>query len=369
MKTFDMISEGSRIFLKSQARKIMGFEKHAGDHKEICKSIIKRCWNGKYFLTSSGHFNEFYVRDFTFCMPHLLELGHKNEVKQTLSYALSRFSEHHKLTTTINPRGRPVSVFSYSAESLPFLLMCLRKSKSKELSERYHDFLQAQTYFYHEFAFDEKTGLLTKNINFSSIKDNSRRRSSCYDNCMLALLNEELKRTRLDNPFKNHNITKTVKEKFWNGDYFLDTTNTNHVAGDANTFPYWTGLFDSAAMMKKSIKAIQENHLDDPFPLKYTHKPLKGEIRWPMSMLLPDYEADTLWTHLGLCYISVVSKVDKKLAKEYLSRYKENIEKHKNFLEVYWPNGKPFRTLLYYCDHNMLWASMYLGMANRMRLN
>ena len=44
----------------------------------------------------------------------------------------------------------------------------------------------------------------------------------------------------------------------------------------------------------------------------------------------------------------------------YDTFYKNLIEKHGNFLEVFDANGKPFSTPFYYCDSGMLWAANYL---------
>ena len=132
------------------------------------------------------------------------------------------------------------------------MLRCIRISKNKDLIKRYEQFFREQLDYYHENVFDERRGLVRLDKNFSSIKDNSQRKSSCYDNCMLGLLKEELKGTGLENPFKQYNIKKNIKEKFWSGEHFFDVGDRRHVAGDANTFPYWTELFSSVKMIKSS---------------------------------------------------------------------------------------------------------------------
>ena len=39
------------------------------------------------------------------------------------------------------------------------------------------------------------------------------------------------------------------------------------------------------------------------------------------------------------------------------------IEKYKNFLEVFNPDGSPFRSWFYYADEGMLWCANYLTLA------
>ena len=67
--------------------------------------------------------------------------------------------------------------------------------------------------------------------------------------------------------------------------------------------------------------------------------------------------------HLGLMYIKVVNSIDKPLAKKYIDQYTKLIEKYKNFLEVFNPDGSPFRSWFYYADEGMLWCANYLTLA------
>src|SRR3989344_2702653 len=82
------ISEALRIFRRSLKVRVSGFKKYDGDAKEICERIINDCFNGKYFQTSTGHFCQFWTRDFGMCAESLVKLGYKKEVGMTLEYAL-----------------------------------------------------------------------------------------------------------------------------------------------------------------------------------------------------------------------------------------------------------------------------------------
>ncbi|MEM2916641.1 MAG: hypothetical protein QXT19_04780 [Candidatus Woesearchaeota archaeon] len=47
---------------------------------------------------------------------------------------------------------------------------------------------------------------------------------------------------------------KILLKHYWTGDYFLDDlSGKEHVAGDAQVFPFWTGVIDNKKLMKKSI--------------------------------------------------------------------------------------------------------------------
>lgn len=355
------LKEGIRIFRRSLKVKLFGIKKYKGNADQTCRQIIKDCWNGKYFQVSSGHFCEFYARDFGFCVGALLKLGYKKEIKKTLEYALNIFEKNRKITTTISPKGVPFDFPYYAVDSLPYMIRSLRILNDEDLIIKHKNFINKEIKKFHEIVFDKEKGLVKENACFSSMKDHSVRKSSCYDNVMVAMLSNELKKIKiLNNPFKNYNFEKTIKEKFWNGSYFLDDlSGSSYVAGDANVFPFWLGVFEDKKMLKSAIKAIQNEGLNKPFPLKYTSnltklKAINAEV------FVPGYERDSIWMHMGPLFIGLVKKIDKNKAAHYVNKYAEIIEKHKNYLEVFNADGKPYKTLFYYSDESMLWAANYL---------
>jgi hypothetical protein len=193
------------------------------------------------------------------------------------------------------------------------------------------------------------------------MKDQAIRDSSCYNNVMSAMLSKELNNLKLNNPFKKYNLKKIIKKNFWTGNYFLDDLSGNkYIAGDANVFPFWTGIFNDKKMLKSCIKEIRKEGLDKPFPLKYTKKNVSKKNF--VSFLVPNYESNTIWMHMGLLYVQLVKKIDKKLFNKYFRTYTKLIKKHKNFLEVFNLNGTPYQSPFYYCDESMLWAANYLAL-------
>ena len=63
---------------------------------------------------------------------------------------------------------------------------------------------------------------------------------------------------------------------------------------------------------------------------------------------------------MGPLYIKLLNTIDEKQAKKHINTYTKLIEKHKNFLEVFNPDGTPFKSPFYYSDESMLWAANYL---------
>ena len=94
----DYLTQGSRIFLTSLKNRFFR-KKYKGTAEQICRQIVKDCYNGRYFQTSTQNFRQFWTRDFGWCTASLLKLGYQKEVAQTIRYALNRFK---KYTNTFN---------------------------------------------------------------------------------------------------------------------------------------------------------------------------------------------------------------------------------------------------------------------------
>jgi hypothetical protein len=261
--------------------------------------------------------------------------------------------------------------FSIGPDSLAFLLYSLRISKIKELVSAYKAFLEKEITRYHETIVDKNTGLAKKGY-FSSMKDHAIRNSSCYDNCMLAVISREADLLRLKNPFRKYNYKDMIYSHFWNKEkkYFMDDLDNDVPTGDANVFPYWCRIFDGKKvgnknvnekeMLDESIKAIHKNKLDSPFPLKYWNTKRYGHFLGFPSFFAPHYETDAVWTHLGLCYLDVLAKIDKKLLSKHIQMYTKLIETNKNFIELYDEKGSLYSSLFYLSDESMIWCCKYL---------
>jgi len=356
------LAEGLRIFKRSLSVRFKGTKKYKGNAKQICNSIIKDCFNGKYFQVSNGHFCEFYTRDFGWCVDSLIKLNYKNEVIKTLSYALNIFSKN-KITTSISPSGKPFDFPYYAPDSLAFLIRSLSHAKAYSLVKKHKKFLNKEIMKYYHKVIDKDTGLVRKDKYFSSMKDHSLRKSSCYDNVMTAMLAKELNNLKiLKNPFKKYDFKKIIKDNFWNGSYFVeDLSGSKVITGDSNIFPFWAGIFTSNDMLKKSISAIQKEGLDNPFPLRYTKSAKAGKQKFiAIEFFAKNYERNTVWMHMGPLFVSLVKKINKNDFKKYYNNYKKLIEHNKNYLELFTPEGKPYKTPFYYSDESMLWSSNFL---------
>lgn len=361
------LSEGMRILSRSLFAKKHGTYKYSGTAEEICAKVVSDCWNKRrnYLQASNGHFCQFWTRDFGICTKALMSLGYEDKVYATLKYSLSVFSRQKKITTSLTPGGRAFD-FPYPAiDSLPLLIHSIREADAKDLLDNNHGLFANEIKKYFEDYFDRNICLARKDVYFSSMKDYAKRHSSTYDNCMLAMLRNDLEKLGFYNPFYEYDIKGTIKENLWNGRYFYDDLSKEEaVTGDSNVFPFWTGVFTSSNILKSSFEAIKKARLDRPFPLKYSSGDGKARFIF-LERLARGYEGSSVWPHLGLCFLDVIRDFRKTEFKKYLGQYTKIIEENRNFLEVFDEHGKPFTRALYYSDEGMLWASKYLHLLKK----
>jgi hypothetical protein len=359
------LTQGPRIFLTSWKNRFFP-KKFKGDAKEICKTIVKNCWNGRFFQTSATNFPQFWARDFGWCTKSLIELKYTKEIHKTLRYALNLFRQKGEITTTITPQNTPFDFPTFAVDSLPWLIHSIVVSNFDY--KPYKDFLNKEIKQFKKKVIDEKTNLVTTQEHFSSMKDFSIRLSSCYDNCMVAMLSLDLHKTTLSNPFAKKNQAQTkayysdlIYSHFWQGEYFYDDLEKKeYIAGDAQVFPLILGLIEDEKEIKTMIQKVHDNNLTSPLPLRYTKNRNDAKFILQELFFFYNYEGDTSWTHMGPLWIKAIEKYNPELAKEYTNNYTKHIEKEKAFCEVVTTTGKPFSTPFYYCDRTMLWAANYL---------
>jgi hypothetical protein len=364
MFTLTNFKEGLRIW--NSARKLKkGFKQYSGDANSICKNIVDDCWNKNdaFFQTSTNNFCQFWSRDFGICAEALVKQGHHEKVFATLDYALARFQKHGRITTTITPDGKPYDFPCYAVDSLPFIIHTIRGLPKKPrvmLLNKYKHFLEEEIDFFFQTVYDPETNLVQQK-HFSSMKDYSIRKSSTYDNCVMAMLQRELEELQFHNPLKGLPITQAIQKNLWNGNYFYeDLSKQELITGDANTFPFWTKTFTSKSMFQSCLQSMKNAGLDKPFALKYSPMQEKTTKTLFIEWIAGDYERDNVWMHVGLCYLDVLRQFDKQELTKQLAKYTERIEHHKNFLEVYTNKGEVFKTKLYHTDVGMLWCVKYL---------
>lgn len=363
-----LIEDGLKLFLRSKKKQFFKAKKYSGNSTEICEQIIQDCYHKekKYFRVSPNNINQFYARDFGMICESLINLGYEQEVINTINYAMKIYEKKGTITTQINTRNKPLDFPTWTPESTSYMLNSIILTKNKELIKKYKPFFEKQAKIIYEDAINKETGLLRKDKNYSSMKDYSKQQSSCYVNCFVALLAKNLKKIGIKSEFDKHNYEEQIIKHFWKENHFIDDlSGKNIISGDANVYPFWTGIIKNKAIFKKALKTIKQRKLDEPFALKYNNK--EDKMDWHiLNIINTNYEHDTIWMHLAICYYKVLNDFNEvnELKKQLLIQTKL-IEQQKSFYEVYKAQGRPFRSLVFEHDEAMSWCAVYLDLAKK----
>ena len=293
------------------------------------------------------------MRDFGMSVGALLRMGKKEQVRATLEYALSRF-KNRGVNTTITRQGLCFSFPNlYSPDSVAWLFNSLAQLGDKKLVREHEQFLisAAEEFAHRVIGADGKVA----KGRFSGMRDYIVREQSCYDCAMAGLMKKSLDSLGIGNPLRSWNSKKALME-YWTGTHFKpDLGSARHVTGDANLAPF---LLDLPKSMMKKAFAMLEHDLSQPLPLKYSS--VYEEKMISLGFLVPDWERDTSWTHMGLLYLPLLGKVMPDVARSHKQRYARLIEEHGTMFELYDRNLKPYKSLFYFADEGMLWSANFL---------
>ena len=348
-------------------RQFRGHTRHPGDARSIVRACIEACWNGRTFTASPGHFDMFWTRDLSFSTPSLVRLGHRERVHTSLAYALDVWtSRRSHITTTIHYFDRPGDVFEYGVDSLPLFLAALRSTGAEDLVERHRSWLQAEVDRFYQLVVDPTTGLVRSDRKFSAHRDTVVNRSNAYGNTMVALLAKTIEETGwLDSPFERHfegDYGRLLLEHFWVDDHFRDALGDETVSGEANIWPFYTGVIADPAIIAPALKYLATNGFCDPYPLRYeTSRRPEREV-WLTRHILPDYQGSTVWTSLGAMYLQVLRTIDPALAASETARYVDWIERDGTFWEVMNSKGQNWVSPRWIMigEESMLWSAIFL---------
>jgi hypothetical protein len=348
------------VRVRRQAR---GHTRHRGDAASIVRACIEACWNGRTFTASPGHFDMFWTRDLCFSAPSLVRVGEGERVRASLAYALDVWERRRShITTTINYFDRPADVFEYGsiAAAVPG---ALRAADATDLVDDAPGSGEIAT---STSAVDPATGLARSDRKFSAHRDTVVNRSNAYGNTMVALLAKTIEETGwFASPFERHfdgEYGRLLLEHFWVHDHFRDALGDETVSGEANVWPFYTGVIGEPEVVAPALAYLHANGFCDPYPLRYeTSRRPEREV-WLTRHLLPDYQGSTVWTSLGAMYLQVLRTVDPALAATETARYVEWIERDGTFWEVMDARGQNWVSARWVIigEESMLWSAIFL---------
>ena len=348
-------------------RQLRGHTRHPGEAAAIVRACIEACWNGRTFTASPGHFDMFWTRDLSFSVPSLIRLGHIERVRDSLGYALDVWAKRRRhITTTIHYFDRPGDVYEYGVDSLPLFMAALRAADASALVERHRSWLQAEITHFYDMVVDPATGLVRSDRKFSAHRDTVVNRSNAYGNTMVALLAKTIEETGwFVSPFARHfdgEYDRLLLEHFWVDDHFRDALGDETVSGEANIWPFYTGVVSDPEIIAPALAYLDTNGFCDPYPLRYeTCRRPEREV-WLTRHVLPDYQGSTVWTSLGAMYLQVLRTVNPDLAAAETARYVAWIERDGTFWEVMDALGQNWVSPRWIMigEESMLWSAIFL---------
>jgi hypothetical protein len=315
-----------------------------GDAGAVIRAGVERCWNGRSFTASPGHFNMFWTRDMCFSSTSLVALGQGPRVEASLRWAIAIWERRRShITTTIHPGDWPADVYDYGLDSLPLLVAALRAlgPAGDEIVLRHHAWLAAEVEHFAATVVDPATGLVRDDRKFSAHRDTVTNRSNAYGNAMVALLARTIAErpawslpTPLAAHFPDGDFGAILRRHFWVGDHYRDAIGADRSSGEANLWPFWTGVETDPAMLAAAFGYLRSEGYANPLPLRYEVQRRPELEVWLTRHLLPDYQGSTVWTSLGAMYLSLLRDVDPALAATEIARFSAMVERDGTFWEV-----------------------------------
>ncbi len=352
-------------------RTVRGHRRQQGTVPEIIRACIERCWNGRSFTASPGHFKMFWTRDMCFSAPSLHRLSDHDRarLRSSLEWALGVWTRRNShITTTIHFFDRPADVYDYGVDSLPLFMAALRTAGAEDLVERHRDWLEGEVAHYYERVVDPATGLVRSDRKYSAHRDTVVNRSNAYGNAMVALLAKTLGDTGwFASPFERHfegDYGRLLIEHFWREDRFSDALGEEGTSGEANVWPFWTGVVTDHDMLRAALATLAREGFTDPYPLRYETKRRPHIEVWLTRHLLPDYQGSTVWTSIGAIYLSLLRSVDPAAAAAGIGEYEDWIRRDGTFWEVMNAAGRCWVSPRYVLigEESMLWSAIFLDL-------
>lgn len=336
-------------------------QRYIGSPGEIIRSVVRDNFDGSLFSAGQGNHRMFYIRDTGLAAQGILYMGMREELRTCMRTALEVWQNAGRITTSINHRLEAVDVFAYGADSLSLLLRTLRMVGDHQLIDQYRHVLNRESERYTRDIFDRNTSLVRRDLDLSTTKDNTHRPSPLYANIHLLVLQKEFTLLReaghqLLDPLAEHDIAAAVLREFWMEERqsFRDALGHEYIAADQIFIPYFAVLED-ARRTAAILDTIIDAGLADPLPLQYTARAKRHTEHKLLSLVARNYQGDTVWTMLGVPFISVLHERKDPRTGPYLQAYSDMILRDGNCLEIYNRDLTMYRALGYVYDEGMTW--------------
>jgi hypothetical protein len=374
-----VIAMGLHVASSRVRRAVRGHRRYPGTAEEILRAGLEDCWSGEFLTASPGTYRQFWTRDTAFAAGSLMHLGDPwpERLLSTLTWAIRTWQARGShVTTTINPLLRwPVDIFHYGVDSLPLLLASLRTLQADggptgdaaaALAHEHRAWIAGEVEHFVGEVVDPATGLVRSDRHFSAHRDTFKNGSTAYANTMVAVLARTIAETGWGPDLLSRHFGGDwgllLWRHFWLGDRFRDRLGSDDTSGEANVWPFFSGLIDDRAMLAAALATLQREGYTAPFPLRFEATHRVDRLVPAYRLWSADYQTTTSWTSLGSIYLSLLRRVDPGTAAVELDRMRALIERDGTFWEVLDARGEPWRSRsrLSVSDVSMLWGAILL---------
>jgi hypothetical protein len=358
----------------------------------------------KLLLISGDHFSPLFVRNLGVFYYPMLDTAipgsstdwqnRQTVYLETTAFALGVFAKTDRLTTTIVSTARYgvtcTNFYAYPSDTLFGILYALSALQGKQtarparygtplhtlntieaatqLREQYHDALCRLYADYRQTVFDERTGLIKKQLHLSGAKDITRRYSAFYDNVIFWKTTELAMQFGLIASDKDflQTLKQTILQTFWlpKAGYFLEDLSDEGIKNAYYSSDWlvvlWTGFLDPAkarerAYFERSVAYIDAQGIDKPFAIKYQQDRRAHRQFLAVRLAVASYGGDAIWSFWGMEYIKTLLLLYRNTGnKGYLTKadthiraYKRAMLRDRGFPEVYDASGKLLQTPFY----------------------
>lgn len=334
-----------------------------GDAETICRETLERCWNGTFYTTSIGNFNYFWIRDFAAVAKSLRALGHVDKVQATIKWALENYMKHDAVTLCITPSGQLFNAPARGIDTLPSLLHCIRTARYEPTDDE-RAFLNNQLSKYVEDFLNPESGVLLSRPGFAELRDGVIYDRSAYSVAMVERMAWAAENLGLDFPFSHLVYRDELLSHYWNGQYFNADYNNTAFSAECALIPFIMRSVEDSDMLNLTLDYIRDHQLAKPYAIHYTDTPEKFRYRLWARTVMRNYAGDTIWTWHGAYYLRLLWGQKRPEAAENEAAFASMLEKYHTFPEVLNPNGSLYSSLVYKSSEGMIWAAIYLTIAN-----
>lgn len=359
---FRTLARLARVAVRQVKARYFGKLDHfVGNARAITEQVVAGTWNGTFYETSLGHYDYFWMRDFGTVAKSLSAIGHKDQVHQTLSWALRHYRKANHVTICIDRQGRAFNAPGrQSIDALPWLLHSLSVS-GYTLSKAEKIFLNRRIEFYCKKYLNKHSGHLKKRRLFNELRDAVHYDRSAYAVALTGRLSIAANELGLEFPYPPSRYADELVSHYWTGEYFRTDAETDDFSAECALIPFFLGVITDKQLANATFDYILKEKLETPYPLKYSKGKLKFRYRFMMGPIaMPNYTGDTIWTWHATFYLHLLHQYKRpEYAKEY-RKFASLIERHGNYPELVNPDGSWYYAPFYRADPGMVWAALFL---------